>query len=136
MLYIAGDFACRNERPFEWYLRQLKGRKHLVIGNHDGKMLRDDKAVSYFESIDKMMHVSDCGQEICICHFPLAEWNGFYKGHWHIHGHIHNRTEGTFQYMKQFEKALNAGAYINHYTPVSFYELVRNNKEFKKKICS
>ena len=135
-VYIVGDFAYRNEKSYEWYLRQLKGRKHLIIGNHDGKMLKDDKAMGYFESVDKMMHVSDCGHEICICHFPLAEWNGFYKGHWHIYGHIHNRTEGTFQYMKQFEKALNAGACINQYTPASFWDLIRNNREFKERVKS
>ena len=131
-IYIAGDFAYRNEKSYEWYLRQLKGRKHLIIGNHDTGLLKDDKAMSYFESVDKMMHVSDNGNEICVCHFPLAEWNGFYKGHWHIYGHIHNRTEGTYQYMRQFDKALNAGACINGYIPVSFNELVRNNIRFKE----
>lgn len=38
-VYIVGDFACRNEREEEWYLRQLKGRKYLIVGNHDKKLL-------------------------------------------------------------------------------------------------
>lgn len=104
------------------------GHKHLVIGNHDGAMLQNEKAMSYFESVDKMMHVSDNGKEICLCHFPIAEWNGYYKGHWHIYGHIHGRMDETYQFMRKKEKALNAAACINYYTPVSINELIRNNE--------
>lgn len=129
-IYIVGDFAYRNERPEEWYLRQLKGRKHLIMGNHDEKLLGNEKAMGYFDSVDKMMHVVDNGRHICVCHFPIAEWNGFYKGHYHIYGHIHNKTEGVFQYMKTLENALNAGCMINNFMPASFNELVRNNKAF------
>ena len=35
------------------------------------------------------------------------------------------------KYMKNRERALNAGCMINHYMPVSFKELVRNNEAFK-----
>ena len=38
-VYIVGDFAFKNEKPEEWYLEQLKGKKHLIIGNHDAKTL-------------------------------------------------------------------------------------------------
>lgn len=130
-VYIVGDFAFRNERPEEWYLKQLKGRKHLIIGNHDNRLLNNEKAMSYFDSVDKMRHVSDNGNQICICHFPIIEWNGFHKGHWHIYAHIHNRTDETFEFMIKRERALNAGCMINHYVPVSFNELVKNNREFQ-----
>lgn len=131
-VYIVGDFVHHNEKPAEWYLRQLKGRKHLVIGNHDGKLLKDDKVMSYFDSVDKMMHIEDSGRQICLCHFPIMEWNGFYRGHWHIYGHIHNRLDDTYHFMKTRENALNAGCMINNYTPASFNELVRNNLAFKE----
>mgnify|MGYP000581464137 CR=1 FL=1 len=131
-VYIVGDFAYRNEKPEEWYLQRLKGHKHLVIGNHDSKLLANEKAMGYIESVDKMMHVTDNGNQICIAHFPIAEWNGFYRGAYHIYGHIHNRTEITYHYMKQFDRALNAGACINNYTPSSLNELLRNNKIFKE----
>lgn len=131
-VYILGDFAFRNEKPFTWYLRQLKGQKHLIIGNHDAKLLKDSEAMSYFVTVDKMRHVSDSGKQLCLCHFPIAEWNGFYRNALHIYGHIHNRTDGAFQYMKQFHNALNAAACINNYTPSSLNELIRNNQIFKE----
>ena len=112
-VYILGDFAFHNEKPYSWYLKQLKGQKHLIIGNHDSKLLKDDEAMSYFVSVDKMLHVSDSGKELCICHFPIAEWNGFHRGAIHIYGHIHNRKDATYHYMKQFDNALNAAACIN-----------------------
>ena len=34
-VYIVGDFFFRAKRPAGDYLRELKGRKHLLIGNHD-----------------------------------------------------------------------------------------------------
>ncbi|MDE6640330.1 MAG: hydrolase [Acetatifactor sp.] len=108
-VYIIGDFDFRNEKSEEWYLHQLKGHKHLVIGNHDGKLLKNAAAMRYFESVDKMMHVSDDGTQICLCHFPLAEWNGFKRGHSHIHGHIHNRKDATWEFMRTRHNAYNAG---------------------------
>lgn len=123
-IYIVGDFAFRSEHPEEWYLEQLKGRKYLIIGNHDNKLLKNEKAMGYFEDVDKMMHVADNGHQICICHFPLAEWNGFYKGSYHIYGHIHNSRQDTWEFMKTRQRAYNAGCMFHNYAPVTFRELM------------
>lgn len=130
-IYVLGDFACRNEKPEEWYLSRLKGNKHLIIGNHDGKLLKNDKAMEYFQSAEKMCHVEDGGSHICLCHFPIADWNGRYRGHYHIYAHIHNAQNIVSEYMMQFERALNAAACINNYTPVSFQELMKNNARWR-----
>lgn len=127
-VYIVGDFAYRSELPEEWYLERLKGRKHLIIGNHDKRLLKNEKAMSHFEEVDKMLHVPDSGNQICICHFPLAEWNGFYKGSHHIHGHIHNRTDDAYAFMKTRERAYNAGCMLHNYAPATFAELMQAKK--------
>ena len=36
-VYILVDFAFRNEKSYSWYRGQLKGQKHLIVGNHDKK---------------------------------------------------------------------------------------------------
>ena len=131
-VYILGDFCYRNDKSAEWYLRKLKGRKHLVIGNHDGELLKNPQAMAQFETVDKMQHITDGDKHICLCHFPIAEWNGFHKGHWHIYGHIHGRLDDTYYFMRNRERALNAAACINNYTPVSLNELIRNNQNFKE----
>lgn len=131
-VYIVGDFAYRNTRPAEWYLQQLQGKKHLLIGNHDQALLEDSAAVSYFESIEKMCHVTDGKEQACLCHFPICEWNGYRKGHLHIYGHIHNRKDDTFQIMRTRTGAFNAGCMINHYMPAPLHELIKNNQRFQK----
>lgn len=130
-VYILGDFAYRSKKPEEWYLQRLKGTKHLLVGNHDGKLLKNSRAMGYFQSVEKMCHVIDGGNHICLCHFPLADWNGRYKGHCHIYAHIHNHNDEAAGYMKQFDRAFNASACINNYTPASFKELVRNNRRWR-----
>lgn len=131
-VYILGDICYRNEKPEEWYLEQLKGHMHLIMGNHDVRLLKNERAMGRFMSVEKMMHVSDNKRQICLCHFPIAEWNGFFKGSWHVYGHIHNRTEGAYKWMYRYDKALNAGADINGYVPAAFDELILNNKVFKE----
>lgn len=79
-----------------------------------------------------MMHVIDGKNHICLCHFPIAEWNGFYKGHYHIYAHIHNNTNDVYYFMKKYDRALNAGCMINNYMPVTLDELIENNRIFRE----
>lgn len=132
-VYIVGDFAYRNDKTADWYLRQLKGHKHLIVGNHDKETLANEKAMAYFESVDKMLHVTDGDKQICLCHFPMAEWNGYHRGTWHIYGHIHGRKDEAYEFMKTKEKALNAGCMVNNYSPGSINELIYNNQMLRRK---
>ena len=131
-VYILGDFCFRASKGALWYLKQLKGRKHLIIGNHDGDLLKDEEAVKELVSVDKMTYVKDGAYTISLCHFPLAEWNNYYRGAWHIYGHIHNKKQGCYAYLKNEERALNAGCMINHYYPVTIEQLIANNADFKQ----
>ena len=131
-VYIIGDFAYRNGNTASWYLRQLKGRKRLVIGNHDRLMIQDAKAMEYFISVEKMIRVVDNDRVVSLCHFPVAEWNGKRHGGYHVHGHLHNRRDEVYEFMSRFEKALNAGYMLNGYHPVTLDELIENNLHFRE----
>lgn len=130
-VYIIGDVCYRSEHPADWYLSQLMGHKFLVLGNHDLAVLNNPKALQCLEGVDKMMFIKDGDNQISLCHYPLAEWNAYYHGSYHIYGHIHNDKGETYAIMRNKERALNAGCMINNYMPVSFNELVRNNEAFK-----
>ena len=40
----------------------------------------------------------------------IFRWrNGFKRGHSHIHGHIHNRKDATWEFMRTRHNAYNAG---------------------------
>ena len=130
-IWIIGDFAWKNA---DTYLDRLVGKKHLILGNHD-KLT--DSARKKFESVDQMKMIWDTldGQNVSIhmCHYPMAEWNGYFRGTYHVYGHIHNNKENmAYKIMSQFDKALNAGCMINDYRPVTLKELIVNNKKFKR----
>ncbi|MBQ7774789.1 MAG: hydrolase, partial [Lachnospiraceae bacterium] len=122
-VYIVGDFCFRSDRTPDWYLRQLKGHKHLIVGNHDRVTLDCENAARYLESIDKMLCVKDGDKQVCLCHYPIADWYKGRHGSWHVYGHIHGYKGDVYQLMKSRERALNAAACINNYTPASMEEL-------------
>lgn len=131
-VYILGDFAYRNGNTASWYLRQMKGRKHLIIGNHDRLTIQDEKAMAYFSSVEKMVLINDNDRTVSLCHFPVAEWNGKRRGGYHVHGHLHNRRDAVYKFMSRFDKALNAGCMLNGYRPVTLDELIENNLRFRQ----
>ncbi len=132
-VYIIGDFCYRSGRSPQWYLKQLKGRKHLIRGNHDQVILDSEAARACFESIDPLLFIQDNDKKIVLCHFPIAEWNGYFRGVWHIYGHIHSGVRSdTLAFMQTRERALNAGCMVNGYMPVTFSELVANNDRLRK----
>lgn len=126
-VWIIGDFCFRSGEKPGYYLKQLKGKKHLIIGNHDTELLKDKDARKYFESIDHYRKIHDHGKTIIMCHYPIAEWDGFFRGTVHIYGHIHNNKNDAYHIMSKYDNALNAGCMINGYMPVTLEELIENN---------
>ena len=54
VLYVLGDLSFRSKRPVEEYLKQIKPRLVLVMGNHDRDWLRhmtEEQKARYFEGI-------------------------------------------------------------------------------------
>lgn len=131
-VYIVGDVCLDNKLNIEKYLEQLKGHKHLIKGNHDGKLLKNQKAIECFESVADILQISDEGRRVTLCHYPLAEWPGYYRNGWHVYGHIHNNKKEAYYIMKNMERALNASCCINNYMPVTLDELIKNNQRFKE----
>jgi calcineurin-like phosphoesterase family protein len=130
-VYYVGDFAYRSSEDPISYLKQLKGKKHLIVGNHDRDLLKSDKVSQYFESIEKIMNISDNGRYVVLCHYPMASWEKSAHGSWHVYAHIHNNIGyPTYDLMKTFDHALNAGCMINNYMPSTLDEMIVNNKFF------
>lgn len=132
-VYIIGDFAYRNKIGIEVYLKKLRGRKHLIIGNHDLQFLnKANSAYEYFSSINQMTMIKDGEEHVVLCHYPMAEWSGYFRGWYHVHGHIHNaKNNPAFKFLRNEPKALNAGVDINNFKPVTLRELICNNEMFK-----
>ena len=135
-VYIVGDlfYGGRGGAGLDDALatvKQLNGILHLVTGNHDLPYLKNMDYHYLFADTDQIRYLKHEGDHIFLCHYPMAEWSGYYRGSWHIYGHIHNdKKSAAFQYLKTQEKALNAGVDICNFAPVTFKELIECNKVF------
>ena len=131
-VFIIGDlfFRCKVPEAIAM-VRRLKGKKHLIIGNHDFKYLKTVEFRDLFVEIESLYEMDLDGERLVLCHYPIAEWNGYFRGAWHIYGHIHNAKNPAYDYMRTLERALNAGAEVVGYAPVTFEELKKCNEEYR-----
>lgn len=81
---------------------------------------------------DKFLETSDGKRSLTLCHYPMLSWKHA-KRSYMIHGHIHNDTRADFwPLIAARENVLNAGVDINSFKPVTFDELLENNRHFKE----
>ncbi len=91
-VYVLGDMFYRcDPGKAEDILQQLKGRKRLIVGNHDHSWMFGIDASRYFEEISLMMEGTDGQHSFVVCHYPLLSWRR-QKKMYMIYGHIHNDT--------------------------------------------
>lgn len=126
-VYILGDFTYKG-KDYKHYLKQLNGKKHLIIGNHDSRTVRESRGTNDFVEVKQMLEINDNGHRIVLCHYPLVEWNGYYRGTYHFYGHVHNNYHNkTTCYAKNMHNAFNVGVDIIGFVPCTFDEIVNKN---------
>lgn len=127
-VYILGDFAYKSKNPI-LYLESLKGRKHLIIGNHDDRLSKNPVCKKCFVEINDIKMVNDNGTRIVLCHYPMVEWDGYYRNVLHFYGHIHNNFNNeTNQYISKIKNAYNVGVDIIGFMPKTLEEILENNE--------
>ena len=132
-IYIVGDLIFRAKCLPEEYLSVLKGRKHLVIGNHDKSWMKKVDLDKWFETVSPMLFITDNGIPVTLCHYPMMTWPGISRGGYMVYGHIHNNTNADYwQLIAARDHMLNAGVDINAFSPVSLETMINNNALFKK----
>ena len=132
-VYIVGDFVFRAEQSAEEYLSVLKGKKHLIIGNHDKHWMKKTDLNKWFESVTPMLFITDNGKPVTLCHYPMMTWPDISKGGYMVYGHIHNNTDADYwQLIAANNHMLNAGVDINAFAPVTIEEMITNNARFKQ----
>ena len=138
-VWILGDVTCGNIIPPEQYISQLRGRKHLIYGNHDRNIIMSPEAQALFVECCHLRYLQSEGRVLFLSHYPIADWYGMRHGSFHIYGHIHTDTGDVYKFMTAGDRgqhAFNAGCMINGYAPVSFEELVENNLRFREQEAS
>lgn len=85
-VYHLGDFGYVNRTLAEHLLAQLNGQKILIHGNHDDS--RVFHASGWFNTL--LYHELEyAGRKLVLCHYPIEDWNGRWKGSIHLHCHTH-----------------------------------------------
>lgn len=106
---IGGDFAWKRHGRF---INMLKGKKILVLGNHD-KMSQE--ILNQFSEVHELLFKVFGKIQIMICHYPMKSWRNSCHGSWHLYGHCHGR-------MTEFESinSFDIGVDVWNYTPIPF----------------
>ena len=71
-----------------------------------------------------MLFLKDVEQGVFLCHYPIAEWYGFYSGTVHLYGHVHASEGEVTDFMRKRPNAFNVGCMLHGYAPVTLEELL------------
>ncbi len=95
IVWHLGDFSYHSDDRTASIFSQLKGRKRLILGNHD---LSNDgsvrKSIAGLAWDIEPTHHAECkldGDRIVLNHYAQRSWNASVHGSWHLYGHSHGR---------------------------------------------
>jgi calcineurin-like phosphoesterase family protein len=117
-LWVLGDFAFGNDPArFRHWFDLIPGRKHLIVGNHDGRLALELP----WASIHHILEIKDGNQVFVLCHYPMLTWNKARRGAIQLFGHVHNNWQGS-------RNSLNVGVDVWDFQPVQARDLLARAK--------
>lgn len=123
-IYILGDFTMKGPELATSLLYGLKGKKHLIRGNHDSFVDKASFDRSLFVSVQDYMEIVCFNTLFVLSHYPMVEWNGYYKDSIMLHGHQHNHADYNTANRKNGLRRYDVGVDANQMTPVSAEEII------------
>jgi calcineurin-like phosphoesterase family protein len=91
---VVGDFAHRADpAALRKLFDSLPGRKHLIVGNHDGPAT----LALPWESVRDVAYVSIDSTYVTLCHYAWRTWPRIRRGALMLYGHNHGRLPGNSQ---------------------------------------
>jgi calcineurin-like phosphoesterase family protein len=119
IIYHLGDFTFGGKDKIELVSKQLKGKKRLILGNHD----YDAKDyVSHFETVSSFIEFKKkyFSVPLFLTHFPMHEVSFYDRkggGGYNLHGHIHEKKIENNRYINVCVEHIN-------YTPISIEDIL------------
>lgn len=104
-VYILGDFCWGTEARWIEILKQLKGNKQLIRGNHDLKNM-SSQLRSMFQDVKDYKEITDNGRHVIMSHYPIPFYKADYNPNvYMLYGHVHITLENDFmEHLKQYIK--------------------------------
>ena len=109
-VFILGDISWHDITKTIEIVKSLNGIKHLIVGNHDKKLLKDREFRSLFVEITDYKELSlPDGKGIVLCHYPIPCFNRHRYGWYHLYGHVHNSPEWNMMERIKYEMRSSSG---------------------------
>ena len=115
-VFHLGDFCWRKGNGLS-LLARLRGRKHLILGNHDSTEIAGADAWESVGHYQMIRRQPGAHPDLVLFHYPIEEWDNIRHGAIHLHGHVHARLQQTRQ-------RLDVGVDCWNFAPVSLEELL------------
>lgn len=115
-VYHLGDFAFWGKKlDHQELFHSLKGKKHLIQGNHDHDHVRKLPwlSISYYLELKIQEYF------LILSHFPFEQWNKQYYGSIHLHGHCH----GTLK--RKVSHRIDVGVDTHQFKPYHLDEILQ-----------
>lgn len=90
-VYILGDVSWHPPEKTKEILSRLKGRKNIILGNHDRQFTQEGQFKYIIEDIRKYREIKIDNTDVILFHYPILEWNKAHYGAVHLFGHVHGK---------------------------------------------
>lgn len=126
-VYVLGDFGFTSnikgavDCDLKKIYAELKGHKHLIIGNHDRRCRHVTDLP--WGSQEKMLSITVDNQRYVMAHYPFECWeyqDSKEGGSIHLHGHIHSNT-----YMTSIPNRFCVSVEVIDYEPKNITEFAK-----------
>ncbi|MEM9725397.1 MAG: hypothetical protein AAF909_08045, partial [Pseudomonadota bacterium] len=114
LVYLLGDFCFKGSKPAAKILEQLHGDVVLIRGNHDSV---NTCTLPHWRGVHDLLEITIDKTRLVLCHYPLLEWPGAYKGALHLHGHTHGA-------VAPHQRRADVGADVWGFRPVTLPEIL------------
>lgn len=114
-VYFLGDFSWYDKQKTESIIKQLNGKKIFILGNHDRSVNENLQL-----TVKKYLEIEDEGKKVILFHYPILEWNGFYRDSIHLYGHVHNSNK-----ILKIKNAYNVSADVLDFEPKTLKEIIK-----------
>lgn len=122
-VYHLGDVTFRYDGVFNNLMSRLKGKKRLIIGNHD--KIWNPSLQKWFEKADLWKGFSEKQTGVkygfTASHFPMQQ-KQLRDGSFNVHGHVHQNESPE-------EHQINVSVEVIDYTPVHIDSIIEKIKQ-------